>query len=49
MDPYLDDPALWPGLHHRLISQMSEALNALLPPQYMAEINERRALRALER
>jgi len=41
MDPYLESPALFPGLHNRLISLLSESLQALLPPPYFAEIGER--------
>jgi hypothetical protein len=41
MDPYLEHPVRWPGLHHRLIGQISDALNAVLPPQYIADIGER--------
>lgn len=41
MDPYLENPALFPGLHNRLISLLSESLQALLPPPYFAEIGER--------
>ena len=41
MDPYLEHPARWPGLHQRLVTYMSQALNAILPPQYAADIGER--------
>ncbi|MDR3635755.1 MAG: DUF4058 family protein [Isosphaeraceae bacterium] len=41
MDPYLETPALFPGLHNRLISLLSESLQAVLPPPYFAEISER--------
>lgn len=30
MDPYLEDPGLWPDVHHGLISEMQAALNRLL-------------------
>lgn len=41
MDPYLEDPLLWPGLHHRLITYISDTLNPLLRPRYIANIGER--------
>ena len=41
MDPYLEHPARWPGLHQRLIGQISDALNTVLPPRYFADIGER--------
>jgi hypothetical protein len=41
MDPYLEHPALWPGVHQGLITFMGSALNALLPPTYVASIGER--------
>jgi hypothetical protein len=41
MDPYLEQPALWPGVHQRLITYLGDTLNAVLPPQYVADIGER--------
>lgn len=41
MDPYLEDPGLWPDVHHGLISEMQAALNRLLRPRYHARIEER--------
>jgi Protein of unknown function (DUF4058) len=41
MDHYLEDPALWPGLHHRLIVHSCDALQELLLPRYFVEIGER--------
>jgi len=41
MDPYLEHPALWPGVHQRLITYIADTLNAVLPPRYMADIGER--------
>jgi len=34
MDPYLEDPAVFPDLHDRLIAYLSETLNSQLPPPY---------------
>ena len=41
MDPYLEDPAIFPDLHDSLIAYLREALNAQLPPPYYATINAR--------
>ena len=41
MDPCLEDPAYWHGMHNRLIFCASEALNIGLPPGYVADIEER--------
>jgi hypothetical protein len=32
MDPYLEDPLIWPSAHHLLISQIGTTLNRSLPP-----------------
>ncbi len=41
MDPYLEDPQLWPSVHHLLISQIGTTLNRLLPSGYVAAFGER--------
>ena len=41
MDPFLEHPSLFPGLHNRLITRISEVLQATLPEPYYAEIAER--------
>jgi hypothetical protein len=41
MDPYLEDPALWPDVHHELISVARELLLAALRPKYFVQIDER--------
>jgi len=41
MDPYLENPTRWPGVHHRLISEIQTALNAQLRPKYYATVEER--------
>lgn len=41
VDPYLEDPLLWPGFHQRLITHIEEALNASLPKHYAANMQER--------
>ena len=41
MNPYLEQPRLWPGVHNSLIAAMQASLGPQLPPQYRLEINER--------
>jgi hypothetical protein len=41
MDPYLEDPGLWPDVHHRLISEFHERLNEGLRPKYYVRVEER--------
>jgi hypothetical protein len=42
MDPYLEDPVLWPEVHQRLITYTADALQPLLRPRgYRARIGER--------
>jgi hypothetical protein len=41
MDPYLEDPGLWPDVHHELISVARDQLTARLRPKYVVRIEER--------
>ncbi|MDQ2732671.1 MAG: DUF4058 family protein [Armatimonadota bacterium] len=41
MDPYLESPILWPGVHQRVITYLSDALNERMPSHYFANIGER--------
>lgn len=41
MDPYIEARGRWPDFHHDMISQCRAALNARLPSDYVATINER--------
>lgn len=41
MDPYLEKRSIWPGVHQRLITYMSEVLQPLIRPRYIATIGER--------
>ncbi|MFI5455071.1 MAG: DUF4058 family protein [Isosphaerales bacterium] len=41
MDPYLENPRLWPDVHHNLISGCQEILGAQLRPKYVVRIEER--------
>lgn len=40
MDPYLEKRSLWPDLHQRLITYISEALQPQIRPKYLARIGE---------
>ena len=41
MDPYLEDPDLWPGVHSSLIVYIRDRLQPGLRPRYVAAIEER--------
>jgi hypothetical protein len=41
MDPYLEDPAVWPDVHHELISAIRFLLNKVIRPRYVARVEER--------
>jgi len=41
MYPYLEDPELWPDVHHRLIAEIQDALNPRLRPNYVARVESR--------
>jgi Protein of unknown function (DUF4058) len=41
MDPYLEDPDLWPDVHHNLISGSQGLLSAQLRPNYIVRVEER--------
>ncbi len=41
MDPYLEEPAYWPDFHYRFINSWADALTAILPEQYEANLGER--------
>ena len=41
MDPYLETAALWPDVHHGLISELQAELNRCLRPKYHVRVEER--------
>lgn len=41
MNPYLEDPQLWPGVHHRFVTYLADAIAPFLPEGYLADIDER--------
>ena len=41
MDPYLEHPALWPGVHNGLIAALQLVLAPQLRPRYYVALEER--------
>lgn len=41
MDPYLEDPDLWPGIQIHMTVRLSAYLNRTLPRRYVARLDER--------
>jgi hypothetical protein len=41
MDPYLEEPGLWPDVHHGLISEIQAQLNQDVGPNYFVRVEER--------
>ncbi len=41
MDPFLEKPSRWRGIHNRLINWLADTIDVLLPDNYSAEIDER--------
>ncbi len=41
MNPYLEDPRIWPEIHHRLIVAIADAINPQIRPQYRIGMEER--------
>ncbi len=41
MDPYLENPAVFPGIHTRMIVYMADLMVPLLRPRYIASTGER--------
>lgn len=40
MDPYLEDPGFWQGLHTTLLTSMRAAITPMLPPGLYAEVEQ---------
>src|SRR5437660_107253 len=49
MDPYLENPQVWPGVHSRLVVYLADHLQAMLRPRYIAAVEERVYLEGPER
>lgn len=41
MDPYLENPGLWPDVHHRIITASSDLLTEQLRPKYYVRVEQR--------
>jgi hypothetical protein len=41
MDPYLENPDFWPGVHNHLVVSLAEQLQPLVRPRYIAAIEAR--------
>jgi hypothetical protein len=41
MDPYLEDPRLWPDVHHELLSVIRARLTEAIRPAYFVQVEER--------
>lgn len=41
MDPYLEHPLLWPGVHVQLMVSLANQLQPLIEPRYVASLEER--------
>lgn len=41
MDPYLEDPLIWQGLHNRMVVYIADHLQPMLEPRYIAAVEER--------
>lgn len=41
MDPYLEDSALWPGVHNSMVVYIRDYLQPRLQPRYIAAVEER--------
>jgi hypothetical protein len=41
MDPYLEAPGRWPGVHTRLITAIAEVLTEQLRPRYFVDVQDR--------
>ncbi len=41
MDPYLEDPRIWSGVHNRFIVYLADKLQPLIRPRYIAAVEER--------
>jgi len=41
MDPYMEQPHLWPDFHDRLVTHLCEEIHAALPDRYYASVQDR--------
>ncbi len=48
MDPYLEDPQIWPSFHHRLADELADQLSPKIGPKYYADVEVRTVLQEIE-
>jgi hypothetical protein len=48
MDPYLEQPSMWPDVHHRLITAICDQIQSQIVPRYVAVITPYVAFESLE-
>ena len=48
MNPYLEEPSMWPDVHHRLITAIGDQIQAALAPKYRAVITPYTAFESIE-
>ncbi len=48
MDPYLEQPSLWPDVHHRLITSICDQIQSQIVPRYVAVITPYVAFESLD-
>ena len=41
MDPYLENPVLFPGIHSRLIICLADQISMQIQPRYVASVGDR--------
>jgi hypothetical protein len=41
MDPYLENPAIFPGIHTRMVVYLADQIAPILRPRYIASVGER--------
>lgn len=49
MDPYLEHPVIWPGIHHGMIYHLATQLQPLIEPRYVARVEQRIYIEGPER
>lgn len=49
MDPYMEERSLWPDVHQRLITYISDELQPQVRPKYIARIGERIELASIQK
>ena len=48
MDPFLEDPEIWPSFHHRLADEIADQLSPQLGPRYYVDVEVRTTFQEIE-